>query len=257
MTLIAGFASTVGWPISALLEHRLGWRGACLAWAALHLAIGLPLNLWALRKEPRAIKEKIEPKGELPAVGFDRRMAVLMFMFTMSGIVSIGMATNLPGLFIAIGASPGAAIAAASLMGPAQVGARILEYSARNAIHPLVSARIACSLHPLGALLLATLGAAGASLFAVVHGAGNGMLTITRGTLPLALFGPRGYGARIGQISAPARIGQAVGPFLFGVSFSHLGVRALLISSSLSLLALISLQLLSLPRSSSAESVET
>jgi MFS family permease len=247
ITLIAGFASTVGWPVSAFLEHRFGWREACLVWAALHVVVGLPLNAWVLRKEPRALEGSTEPPNHARGVGADRRMVVLMFMFTVSGIVSIGMATNLPGLFVAIGATPVAAIAAASLMGPAQVGARVLEYSARKFINPLVSARIACSLHPLGALAIAAAGPAAASAFAIIHGAGNGMLTITRGTLPLALFGPEGYGARIGRISAPARIGQAAGPFLFGITVSHFGVRALLISSGLSLLAFVSLYRLALP----------
>jgi MFS family permease len=242
VTLIGGFASTVGWPISAYLEHRIGWRHACLVWATLHMVIGFPLNAWILRREPRAREGTPDMSDDLPPVGVDGRMAVLMFMFTVSGVVSIGMATNLPGLFVAIGASPAAAVAAASLMGPAQVGARILEYSARRIINPLISARIACSLHPLAVVVIGVAGPAVASAFAIIHGAGSGMLTITRGTLPLALFGPMGYGARIGRISAPARIGQATGPFLFGVAISHFGFRALFISSALSLLAFISLQ---------------
>src|SRR5687768_5484487 len=49
ITLIAGFASTVGWPLSTLFETQLGWRGACWAWAALHLAVGVPLNAWLPR----------------------------------------------------------------------------------------------------------------------------------------------------------------------------------------------------------------
>src|ERR1700722_12990053 len=53
ITLIAGFASTVGWPISAFLEHSIGWRGACLSWAAVHVVLGLPLNAWALRDSHR------------------------------------------------------------------------------------------------------------------------------------------------------------------------------------------------------------
>jgi hypothetical protein len=79
------------------------------------------------------------------------------------------------------------------------------------------------------------------AVFAIVHGAGNGILTIARGTLPLALFGPRGYGARIGKIAVPARIGQAVAPLLFGVAIEQYGARMLIVSSALSLVALICL----------------
>jgi MFS family permease len=52
ITLFAGFASTVGWPLSSLLEAQVGWRGACFAWAALHLLLGLPLNLALPRAAP-------------------------------------------------------------------------------------------------------------------------------------------------------------------------------------------------------------
>jgi predicted MFS family arabinose efflux permease len=245
ITLIAGFASTIGWPISAFLEHQFGWRGACLGWAVLHLLVGLPFNAWALRHPPPELEIEIDSSASSEALTSrpvtDRRMLIMAFVFTTSGIVSFGMATNLPSLFATLGVTPAAAIAAASLMGPAQVGARIIEYSAKRWSNPLVSAKVANVLHPIAALALTLGGAPVIALFAIIHGAGNGILTIARGTLPLALFGPQGYGARIGRISAPGRIGQAVAPFLFGMAIEQLGIRMLLISSGLSLAALISL----------------
>ena len=84
-------------------------------------------------------------------------------------------------------------------------------------------------------------------LFSIIHGAGNGILTIARGTLPLVLFGPHGYGARLGRISLPGRVGAAIGPFLFGAAVEHFGARTLFISSALSLAALLSLFQLSVP----------
>ncbi len=247
ITLIAGFASTIGWPASALLEHSFGWRGACLGWAALHLCLGLPLNAWALRYEKSAQRAggDIEPAKSITT--WNRGMVTLAFIFTASGIVTMGMAANLPLLFAAIGASPPAAIAAASLLGPVQVAARMLEFGARHRINPLVSARIANVLHPLGAAVIAIGGAPVIVAFAVLHGAGSGMLTIARGTLPLALYGPQGYGARVGRIVAPARMGQALSPFIVSVAIAKLGVTTLAITSGLSCAALIGLYQLSLP----------
>jgi MFS family permease len=253
ITLIAGFASTVGWPTTALLEHSVGWRGACLAWAGVHLAVGLPLNAWALRYGAGA--HGPESAATVAAAAnrtqqrqaFDRGMYLVAFMFTASGMVSIGMATNLPRLFAALGATPAAAIAAASMLGPAQVGARVLEYSARHRINPLISARVATVLHPLASLVIAIGGTPVIALFSILHGAGTGMLTITRGTLPLAMYGPTGYGARIGRISVPARIGQAAAPFLCGLAIDKLGVTMLFISTALSLAALTALSWVKLP----------
>jgi hypothetical protein len=182
-------------------------------------------------------------------------MLLLAFMFTASGMVSIGMATNLPSLFAAMGVVPAAAIAAASLMGPSQVAARVLEFGARRRINPLISARVATALHPIASLSIAIGGAPVIAAFSIFHGAGTGMLTITRGTLPLALYGPAGYGARMGRIAAPARFGQALSPFLFGLAIEKLGAGTLIISSGMSLCALIALSWITMPRVSAAKQV--
>ncbi len=247
ITLIAGFASTIGWPTSALFEHLFGWRGACLAWAGLHLCLGLPLNAWALRNEMRAPQDAADIAPAKPIATWNRGMLTLAFIFTTSGMVTMGLAANLPLLFTAVGASPAAAIAAASLLGPVQVVARIIEFSARHRINPLVSARIANVLHPAAALVLAVGGAPLIAAFTVLHGAGSGMLTIARGTLPLAFYGPHGFGARIGRIAAPARVGQAMSPFIFSVTIERLGATTLALSSGLCCAALIALNQLSLP----------
>ena len=107
-------------------------------------------------------------------------------------------------------------------------------------------------MHPLASLTIALGGVPVIAAFSILHGAGTGMLTITRGTLPLALYGPSGYGARIGRIAAPARIGQALAPFLFGLAIEKLGGATLVISSGLSLAALLALSWLTLPLVSKA-----
>jgi cyanate permease len=163
------------------------------------------------------------------------------------------MAAHLPALLESTGASATEAIAAAALVGPAQVAARLAEFMVIRRAHPLASARIAAGLHPVGALILAVVGSPAASAFALLHGAGNGLLTIARGTVPLAIFGPAGYGARTGLLGAPARAAQALAPFLFGVLLDTMGVWTLAVSSGLSLSALVALLVLrATPASSEA-----
>jgi hypothetical protein len=113
-----------------------------------------------------------------------------------------------------------------------------------RSFHPLVSARVASVLHPLGAALLVMLGPAGAAAFAVLHGAGNGMITIAKGTLPLAIFGPAGYGRRNGILSVPTRVAEASAPLLFGLLLAAIGAEAVLVTAGLCLSALASLLLL-------------
>ena len=241
ITLIAGFASTVGWPLSAWLNGSFGWRGACFGWAALNLLVCLPINRFLIPKPSSpAASAALQSTMPAPANG----MVVLGFVFGAVGFVTGAMAAHLPQLLEMAGASATAAIAAAALMGPAQVAARLFEFGVLKRMHPLVSTRIALILHPLGAALLGWFGAPAAAGFAVLHGGGNGLLTISRGTLPLALYGPVGYGRRTGFIVAPARVTTAAAPLLFGLMTSRIGLGALWVSAGLSLAALAALALL-------------
>jgi MFS family permease len=242
ITLIAGFASTVGWPLSAFLEGHFGWRGACLVWAGLHVVVGLPLNRLLIPKAPPP--EKLaQAEGEAPPAPRGA-MPLLAFVFAATWFVTGAMAAHLPHLLEIIGGSTTAAIAAAALVGPAQVGARLVEFGALRKVHPLISARLAAVLHPIGALVLLATGPGAIAAFSVFHGAGNGLLTIAKGTLPLAIFGPIGYGNRSGVLGAPARVAQAASPLIFGILMDHMGVAVVGISAGLSLSALIALLLL-------------
>lgn len=249
ITLIAGFASTVGWPLSALLDAQFGWRGACLIWAALHLLLGMPLNALlpragALESAPAAPATPATPAAAAAPSPNLRPMLVLSFVFATTMFVSTAMAAHLPTLLQAHGASLAAAVAAGALIGPAQVGARLFEFGLLRRWHPLWTARLAVAAHPVGALVLALAGAPAAAAFTLLHGAGNGILTITKGTLPLALFGPAGYGARQGLMMVPARFAQAAAPWLFGLCLEHWGGAAVALSAALGLAAFAALWLL-------------
>lgn len=182
ITLIAGFASTVGWPLSSLGLETVGWRETCFAWAIARIVIGLPLNLMLPRTERAAA-----PKGPRvkPHIPIDRTMVLLLFAFAAAWTVTSAMAAHLPRIVEALGAAPAQAVFAGMMIGPAQVGARIMEASLLNRFHPLVSTRLACLTHPIGACVIGLFGGGAAAAFVLLHGAGNGILTIASGTLPL------------------------------------------------------------------------
>ena len=242
ITLIAGFASTVGWPLSAWGLEAIGWRNTCFAWALAHILIGLPINFFMLPavKGARAAAA-VSIKPQIP---IDRTMILLAFAFAAAWSVTGAMAAHLPRILEAAGATTLQAVSAGALIGPAQVAARIVEASLLSRYHPLVSTRLACLMHPIGAAIVALAGGAAASAFAIFHGAGNGILTIARGTLPLAIFGPQNYGYRLGLVGAPARMAQAAAPLAFGLLIDVMGSRILIVSSALSLAALLALCLL-------------
>jgi predicted MFS family arabinose efflux permease len=242
ITLIAGFASTVGWPLSAWGLETIGWRNTCFAWAAAHILIGLPIN-WLILPAVKGAKAAVAAAVK-PHIPIDRTMIILAFVFAAAWTVTGAMAAHLPRIMEAAGATSAQAVFAGALIGPSQVAARIFEASFLSRYHPLVSTRLACITHPIGAAILGLAGGGAASVFALFHGSGNGILTIARGTLPLSIFGPENYGYRLGIIGAPARMAQAAAPLLFGLLIEVMGARVLIVSSALSISALLALLLL-------------
>lgn len=239
ITLLAGFASTIGWPLTAWGAAEIGWRETCLVWAAAHIVIGLPFNYFLL---PRPTDLAATAKAADQPVPIDRTMVLLAFAFSAAWIVTAGMAAHFPRIMEAAGATPTQAIAAGTLIGPAQVAARLLEAGFLARFHPLFSARLAMVTHPIGAtVLLAAGGGVAASAFAILHGMGNGIITIARGTVPLSLYGPENYGYRLGLLGAPSRFLSAGAPLGFSLLIDHLGAGVLVVSSSLCLAALAAL----------------
>lgn len=249
VTLIAGFASTIAWPLTAWLDHEIGWRGACLVWAAANLVIALPLHLTLPRDAPQLVAAADAAAAQVPddpaPVAF--QMALLATALAiMAGIGSI-MGAHLPPLLMAMGASAAAAVAAGMLVGPAQVAARFAEFVLVRRIHPLASGRAAVVAFPVGAAMLLAMGPIAAAPFAILYGAGNGLFTIVRGTLPLALFGTRNYGGRLGSLNVPARIVGAIAPFLFALAMARSVELALGVLIAACVLAFLCLLLLRRP----------
>ena len=258
ITLLGGFASTVGWPLSAWMEVHWGWRGACLGWAALHLLVGLPLHAWLPRQSPAKPHPGNAPTSSdnasartlptLPAPARAQRTTlILSLVFAVAWFGSTALATHLPQLLQAAGLALPHAVAVASLVGPAQVAGRLLDFGLLRRLHPLLAAKLAAAAHPVGAVLLLLLGAPAALAFTLLHGAGNGVLTIAKGTLPLLYFGTQGYGERQGVLMVPARIAQALAPVVFGALMQRVGVAALLLTALLGTLAWLALSALGEP----------
>jgi MFS family permease len=244
ITLIAGFASTVGWPLSGWMEAGFGWRGACLGWAGLHLLLGLPLNASIPRASALPEPVRDAPAGPQAAPGEPAAPPhpwtawALSYVFAATWFVSTAMAAHLPTLLVASGATLAGAVAIGALVGPAQVAGRLFEFGLLRRLHPLLAARAAALGHPLGVACWMLFGPVAGPVFALLHGAGNGILTIAKGTLPLVYFGPGGYGQRQGLIMAPSRVAQAFAPLVFGACIERWGSGALWISSALGLSAL-------------------
>ena len=231
LTLFGGLASTACWPLSAYLETSLGWRGTCLTYAALHLAIALPLYVLTLPRRPDSegppTHVESEP-GRLPANTADASRAsrplflLLAATITLGSAVSALVSVHLLSILQGRGVALAAAVALGALVGPAQVGARAIEMLIGRYHHPIWTLIASTVLVAAGLGLLWT----GLPIMAValaLYGAGIGIESIARGTLPLALFGATGYATVIGRLAMPSLLAQAASPILGALLMQRVG----------------------------------
>lgn len=233
VTLVAGFASTVSWPVTAAVTDALGWRAACLGWAVVDLAIVAPLYL-LLVPDPRDRRDVADAPGHRSPAGDGADRLDLPFLLLASvvaggALVMTVVATVLVAMLTAGGIPAAVAVSIGALLGPSQVGARLLETLAGGRHHPLVTMLVSgvLVLVGLGIVLAVIMAAPGGALVAalgvIAYGAGSGLRTIARGTVPLALYGPRRYPVIMGRLAAPALIGQAVAPVLGALLLERVG----------------------------------
>ncbi len=246
ITLLAGFASTVGWPLTSWGVETIGWRDTCLAWAGAHVLIGLPINLLALPRLMRAADRTGLAVGK-PEVRMDRNMWLMGFSFAAGWVVAGALAAHLPRLLEISGASTAQILLAGVMLGPAQVAARALEATLLARVDPLTTARACMLTHPVGAGLMLAGGGGMATPFVVLHGAGHGILTVARGTVPLSVFGPKDYGFRLGLLGAPTRIAQAFSPLAFSLLIDVLGSGTLYVTSAICIAASLTLMAVRIP----------
>ena len=217
LTLIAGFASTVSWPATHFLLQGAGWRGTYLIYAALLAAVAAPLHALALPRgrveAPAGARAQTgAPAGVLPPHGLPFVLVASAFAFY--AFVPSGMSANLLEIFARSGIDAGTVVWIGALIGPAQVGARLIEFAFGRNVHPLRVVRFALAALLCAFALLAVFGISTwpVAVFALIYGGANGLITITRGAVPLALFGPSGYGRLMGRLASPWMLVQAAAP---------------------------------------------
>jgi predicted MFS family arabinose efflux permease len=218
LTLFGGFASTVCWPLSALLAETFGWRGACLVYAAMHLVISLPLQVAVMpplaMRQPDASAAEPGAEGAKPTQSIPRERAIfalLALVLTISAGIGSIMVVHLLIFLQARGADFALAVTLGTLFGPSQVGARFVERLFGARYHPIWTMVASCALMLIGLALLLG-GFPVLVLTILLYGAGYGIMWIARGTLPLALFGPERYATLMGRLAFPSLIVQALSP---------------------------------------------
>lgn len=235
LTLWGGFASTVCWPLSAYLVEHLGWRGACAVYAAIQIFVSLPLHAFVLPSvgAPEVTEQSAESgrsNPDPPTLAGGRRVwafLVLGTILTFGAVTASMIGVHLLTLLQARGLDLAAAVALGALVGPAQVGARVVEMAFGRHYHPIWTMAASVLLVAIGVGLF-FIGFPIPALALALYGAGNGIGSIAKGTLPLALFGPFGYASLMGKLAMPSLLSQAFSPSLGAVLIDWRGPDAAL-----------------------------
>jgi MFS family permease len=246
LTLAGAFASTVSWPTTHALNVSLGWHATYLVYAAVLLLVAAPLHAFALPRT-RAEADVLAPGASpaipsrplLPAAG--PTFVLVAAAFASYAFVPAGLLAHMLAMFERLGIEPTTAVAIGALFGPCQMTARLGEFLFARDVHPLAIVRFAVALLAAGFAILALLGlsAAVAAAFVILLGLSNGLVTIARGAVPLALFGASGYGRLIGRLAAPSLIIQAAAPFVVAIAAERTSdIAAIALAGSLVLVSL-------------------
>ena len=214
LTLFGGFASTVFWPLSQVLLDTVGVRATFAIYAALHLALCVPLHWWFV---PRGRSQGVQ--SHAPAVSAPAARAASAFFWlavalVLVSVIASALAAHLIGLLTASGLTVREAVLIGALIGPMQVAGRVMEFALGRYVGPIAAGTLAFATLTAAVVIFAVQSGnfALAVLFAALYGWSNGVLTIVRGTVPAELFGREGYGALLGRLAMPQVIARALAP---------------------------------------------
>jgi MFS family permease len=219
LTLAGGFASTVGWPTTHFLIEAVGWRGAYLVYAALLALISAPLHALVLPRHRAVVDVPKQGADNAPATVLPPHglpFILVASAFAAYAFVPSGLSAHLLAIFQRSGIDAGTVVWIGALFGPAQVGARLIEFAFGRNLHPLWVIRFALCVLLCAFTMLALFGFSPlvAGCFALLFGGANGLVTITRGAVPLALFGAAGYGRLMGRLAGPFLLMQSAAPLV-------------------------------------------
>lgn len=241
ISLFGGIASTIFWPLTLALYNQLGWETTWVVLGIVYLVIATPIHFFLLsgkEKNPDAASAKNSSDWpELQGKARKRGMLWMVVSFIFSGYLMGAVMTLWVTNVQDLGHTAAMAAIAGAIIGPFKTIGRFFEMLVSRNMYPMVTYILAMSLMLCGFLVLLTLGFTlpGVILGAALYGMGDGIKTIARGTLPLALFGQKGYGARLGWISFVQMGVNASAPFIFawmtqsfGGWYSFLGMTVFL-----------------------------
>ena len=222
VTLMAGFASTIFYPVTAALVATLGWRDALVALAAILAVATILPHALVLRAAPVHAEhhEGSLSLGEALRHPSFRWIALGFALFALGSGLNVHVVPYLVGR----GYELGTAAFVAGLVGAMQVVGRLSLAPLERRLSPAVVVGSVYGLQPVAiALLLLLSGPVAPFVFVVLFGASRGADTLIRNTLVARLYGPRRFASIQGVLQLAITAALAVGPVALGALYDRFG----------------------------------
>ena len=236
--MLTSLSQAIYWPLTAWLDSIVGWRALCVIFAVMNLGAAAVLAVFLRRGPPNvaAFASDGGDGGALPQESRQRALPIVIIAMASSGFVSWGLELHAMEILLAFGITQAVALMIVGLRGPISLISRSADIVLGGRISPLDIALVGCLTMFLSLIAAAVgTGVPGAIIFMLLFAAGTGIMTISRATLQLALFGPRGYATLAGRIGRPAHFVYAIAPPVLGYVSEYFGLGA---SLALSMLAM-------------------
>ncbi|WP_223633012.1 MFS transporter [Planococcus sp. 4-30] len=239
ITLLGGLASTIFWPIGFFLTETFGWRPALIIYATLAL-LTLPLHLSLPKGRFSEVRHTADaampPLSPAATTAREKWIAGSLYalIFTLLNFLNSGMSTHMITLLAGLGLTAALSVWISTLRGIGQSLARVCEVLFGARLHPVSLTILASALLPIGFItgLFSGEFLTAALLFAFLFGAGNGLMTITRGSLPLVLFDHDTYGTYVGKLLIPGFLLSAIAPIVYTYVINRFGEQTALTGSA-------------------------
>lgn len=226
--LVTGLAGSVFWPLTAWLDHLVGWRGATQIYAGGILLLVLPLIAVSLPDV------RSHPAASVSSRTTSRKGHILWFLvaaISLNSFVTLGMEAVGIELFKALGADLTLAVGLASLMGILKVGGRLIELIGGKRWNAVRAGIFSGAMIPVAMLIPVIFGASSGAILAyiVIFGIGSGAFAVARATMPLEFYEKSDYAAAMSMIGLPMNLVNATAPPLLSFLMAAAGPSAMLL----------------------------
>lgn len=231
LMLVTGLSSSIFWPATSFLSAWLGWRGTCLVYAAMMLAINLPLYAFLAPRRKIATDDGGEAVKAAPPPAIARStFGLVVCVISMNAFVNFGIGAILIELLRAEGLAPAQALAFGSMLGVIQVSARGLNFLGGGRWDGITTGLVAGTALPVAMLLLMmSEGATWAvAAFILLYGAGSGAMAVARATIPLVFYDQAEFAKASSVIALPLNLASAISPPVLAGLLTQFGSRGAL-----------------------------